>query len=87
MWVRVGRLVNGHYEKGDFGMAGAVPSPTSVWRGSDHDRQRADHVRDMLKPHLPNGDWNPAFIEQYPGEAEASWGWKPPESEDLRSKL
>jgi hypothetical protein len=64
-----------------------VPSKTSVWRSSDHDRQRADHKKDLIKPHLPNGDFNPEFIENYREEAIELWGWEPPENEDLRSKL
>lgn len=74
------------YHKGDVPMQDALPHPTSVWKNSDHDRQRADHKRDMLKPHLPNGDWNPLFLEQYPEEAKASWGWEPPVDEDLIRK-
>lgn len=82
----MGYVLNGKYHKGDVPMDAAVPRPTSVWRNSDHDRQRADHKRDLLKPHLPNGDWNPLFLEQFPEEAKASWGWEPPINEDIRSK-
>lgn len=80
-------ILNGHYHKDNPPMDASVPRPTSVWKHSDHDRQRADHKRDMLRPHNPDGTWSDEFLQQYPGEAEASWGWKPPEQEDLRSTL
>jgi hypothetical protein len=78
---------SGKYHKGPLPMDMVVPTKTSVWKGSDHDRQRADHKKDLIPPRLKNGDWNPEFLEAYPEEAKDLWGWEPPETEDLRSTL
>jgi hypothetical protein len=56
-------------------MASIVPQKTSVWKQSDHDRQRADHKADLVRPYLPSGEPNPEFIELYPKESHETYGF------------
>lgn len=60
---------SGKYHKQDAKLNDIVPSKTSVWKSSDHDRQRQDHKRDLIRPYLPNGDPNPEFIQEYREES------------------
>jgi hypothetical protein len=60
---------DGTYNAGTPKLSQMVPAPTSVWKASDHDRQRQDHKGELLRPYLPNGDANPEFVEQYPEES------------------
>lgn len=60
----------GKYHKGTLVVADSLPSPTSVWKQSDHDRQRADHKRDLVNPYNRDGTPNEAFIEAYPEESK-----------------
>ena len=60
---------SGQYHTGTAKIASMVPQKTSVWKQGDHDRQRADHKQDLIKPYLPNGEPNPEFIEQYREES------------------
>lgn len=60
---------DGKYYTGQPKMANIVPQKTSVWKQSDHDRQRQDHKRDLIRPYLPSGNPNPEFIENYPEES------------------
>jgi len=57
---------SGAYHSGTPKMVDITPQATSVWKQSDHDRQRQDHKADLVKPYLPSGDPNPEFIELYP---------------------
>lgn len=82
----MGRLINGRYEKGDFPMQDAVPSKTSVWKQGDHDRQRADHKRDLIKPYDSHGNLTSEFIEQYPAEAVQSYGFDPNANLELKKE-
>lgn len=60
---------DGTYYPGKPKMASMVPDRSTVWKHSDHDRQRQEHKAELLRPYLPNGDPNPEFIEQYPEES------------------
>lgn len=60
---------DGKFYSGQPKLASIVPQKTSVWKDGDHDRQRRDHAKDLIKPYLPNGEPNPAFIEAYPEES------------------
>lgn len=82
----MGKLINGKYYKGDFKIADAVPTKTSVWKNSDHDRQRADHQYELIKPWNDNGTLSDEFIQQYPDEAKASYGFDPDANLELRKK-
>lgn len=60
---------DGKFYSGQPKMASMVPQKTSVWKQSDHDRQRADHKSELVQPYLANGDPNPEFIELYREES------------------
>lgn len=60
---------DGKFYEGTPKMALVVPERTSVWKQSDHDRQRADHKSELVRPYLPTGEPNPEFIELYPEES------------------
>lgn len=68
---------DGKYYSGQPKMAQLVPDRTSVWKQSDHDRQRADHKKDLIRPYLPDGTPNPDFIEAYPEESKTTYGFIP----------
>ena len=82
----MGRIVNGKYESGIFQMADAVPTKTSVWKNSDHDRQRADHQWELISPFDKNGKLSDEFINAYPEEAKASYGFDPDANLELKKK-
>lgn len=67
----------GKYHKDSLTMQTVVPQATSVWKNSDHDRQRADHKKDLIQPFLRNGEVNPAFTEAYPDECKEMYGLLP----------
>lgn len=69
------------YHKGDLRMQDAVPQPTSVWKNSDHDRQRADHKWEMVQPYLRNGEVNPEFLTAYPDESREIYKFLPTEED------
>lgn len=60
---------HGKYHAGTPEMQQMVPVKTSVWKQSDHDRQRQDHKAELVRPFLPSGEPNPEFIELYPEES------------------
>jgi hypothetical protein len=60
---------DGKFYAGQPKMANIVPQATSVWKQGDHDRQRADHKGDLVRPYLPSGEPNPEFISLYPEES------------------
>lgn len=68
---------DGNYQRGHIPLADATPQKTTVWKQSDHDRQRTDHREDLIKPYLPNGEPNPEFINQYPEESKTIYGFIP----------
>lgn len=72
---------DGVYHKGDVKMNDIVPQATSVWKQSDHDRQRADHKADLVRPYLPTGEPNPEFIELYPDESKTVYKFIPTDEE------
>lgn len=72
---------DGKFYEGQPKMVELVQERTSVWKHSDHDRQRADHKADLLRPYLPNGDPNPEFIEQYPEESKTTYKFIPTDEE------
>lgn len=61
--------ISGKYHKGTMKFAAAVPTKTSVWKQGDHDRQRADHKRDLIQPYNRDGTPNQEFIDAYPDES------------------
>lgn len=72
---------DGKYYEGQPKMALIVPQKTSVWKQSDHDRQRADHKADLVRPYLSNGEPNPEFIELYPEESKHTYHFIPTDEE------
>jgi hypothetical protein len=72
---------DGKYYSGTPKMAQIVPQPTSVWKQSDHDRQRQDHKGELLRPYLPDGTPNPEFIELYPEESKHTYKFIPTDEE------
>lgn len=64
---------DGQYYSGQPKMASMVPDRTTVWKQSDHDRQRADHKSELIRPFNPDGTPNQEFIEQYPDLAENTY--------------
>lgn len=78
----MGYVLNGKYHEGtppDF--AAMVPQKTSVWKQSDHDRQRRDNKRDLVQPYLRNGQPNPEFIEAFPQESQETYKFIPTDEE------
>jgi hypothetical protein len=61
---------SGNYHKEDAPMQEFMPTKTSVWKQADHDRQRQDHKRDLLRPYNADGTPNDAFVEAYPEESQ-----------------
>jgi hypothetical protein len=72
---------NGKFYPGTPKMASLVQERTSVWKQGDHDRQRMDHKRDLVRPYLPSGEPNPAFIEAYPEESKTIYKFIPTDEE------
>ena len=64
---------DGKFYEGTPKMAQMVPNRTSVWKQSDHDRQRREHKAELVRPYLPNGEANPEFIELYPDLAQNTY--------------
>jgi hypothetical protein len=72
---------DGKFYTGQPKMASIVPQKTSVWKQSDHDRQRQDHKADLVRPYLPSGEPNPEFISLYPDESKAIYNFIPTDEE------
>lgn len=68
---------DGQYYSGQPKMASMVPDRTSVWKHSDHDRQRQDHQMDLIRPYNPDGTPNEKFIEAYPEESKYTYKFIP----------
>lgn len=68
---------HGNYHADDAKLPEVTPTKTSVWKHADHDRQRRDHAKELIRPWLPDGTLNPEFIAQYPEEAKESYGFNP----------
>jgi hypothetical protein len=64
---------DGKFYSGQPKMASIVPDRATVWKQSDHDRQRQDHKADLVRPFLPTGEPNPEFIELYPDLAQNTY--------------
>jgi hypothetical protein len=64
---------DGKYHKGNVPINDFIPTKTSVWKQSDHDRQRMDHKKDLVRPYLPDGEPNPEFISLYPEESKHTY--------------
>jgi hypothetical protein len=62
--------LEGVYHKEKPELAAHTPQETSVWKHSDHDRQRQDHKGDLVRPYNSDGTPNEEFINLYPEEAE-----------------
>lgn len=66
---------DGKYYSGQAKMAEIVPQKTSVWKQSDHDRQRADHRADLIRPYNPDGTPNEEFVSLYPTESQETYNF------------
>jgi hypothetical protein len=64
---------DGKFYSGQPKMASIVPEKTSVWKQSDHDRQRQDHKGELLRPYNPDGTPNEEFISVYPEESKHTY--------------
>jgi hypothetical protein len=71
----------GKYHKDSPTMQTVMPQSTSVWKNSDHDRQRADHAWELVQPYLRNGEVNPEFLTAYPDESREMYGLLPTEEQ------
>lgn len=67
----------GVYHKEVVAMQRHIPARSTIWKQGDHDRQRADHKRDLIRPYNPDGTPNEAFIEQYPEESKYTYKFIP----------
>lgn len=61
-----------------------VPQRTSVYKASDHDRQRADHKADLINPYNRDGTPSEEFIDLYPTESEETFHFIKSEEEIAR---
>lgn len=77
---------HGEYHQDAPVMADILTEKTSVWKQSDHDRQRADHQWELIKPYLPNGEPNPEFIQHYPDESQTTYGFVPTDDDILKNQ-
>lgn len=77
---------DGKFYTGQPKMASIVPQKTSVWKAGDHDRQRADHKRDLIRPYNPDGSPNEAFIEAYPEESKHTYKFIPTDEKIAKSQ-
>jgi hypothetical protein len=66
---------DGKFYSGQPQMADIVPQNTSVWKESDHDRQRADHKADLVRPFNPDGTPSEEFISLYPQESKTTYNF------------
>lgn len=76
----------GEYHTGDPPMATLVQDRTTVWKQSDHDRQRQEYKADLVRPFLPSGEPNPEFIELYPDESKYTYHFIPTDEEIAREQ-
>ena len=60
---------DGKFYSGQPKLPTMVFERSPIWKQADHDRQRLDHKRDLIKPYLPGGESNPDFVEEYPEES------------------
>jgi hypothetical protein len=77
---------DGNFYTGQPKMASIVPQKTSVWKHADHDRQRADHKADLVRPYLPTGEPNPEFISLYPEESKHTYHFIPTDEQLSKEK-
>jgi len=61
---------DGKYYSGQPKLVELLPTGNSVWKQSDHDRQRREHKAELVEPYLRSGEPNPEFIELYPDLAQ-----------------
>lgn len=60
---------DGKFYEGKPKMGPMVYERSPIWKQADHDRQRQEHKRDLIRPYLPNGEANPEFVEEYRDES------------------
>lgn len=72
---------SGKYHKENLPLADSLPSPTSVFKQADHDRQRADHKQDLIRPYNLDGTPNEEFISAYPLESQEVYKFIPTDQE------
>jgi hypothetical protein len=75
---------DGKFYSGSPKLADIVPQATSIWKQSDHDRQRADHKADLVKPYNTDGSPSDEFISLYPEESKNTYKFIP--TDDQLSK-
>lgn len=68
---------DGKFYGGTPRVAPMVYQRSPIWKQADHDRQRADHKRDLIRPYQPNGEANPDFVEEYPDESKETYNFIP----------
>lgn len=77
---------DGKFYSGRPKMADITPQKTSVWKQSDHDRQRQDHRRDLIHPYNRDGTPNQDFIDQYPEESKHVYKFIPTDEEQAKEQ-
>lgn len=68
---------SGKYHKENIALSDTLPAPTSVWKQADHDRQRADHKQDLIRPYNLDGTPSQEFIAAYPLESQEVYKFIP----------
>lgn len=72
-----GYVLNGVYHRSKtVPMKKLAKRPQTMFKQSDHARQRFDHSAEILQPYDRNGEPNKQFIEAYP-EAAVGYGFLP----------
>jgi len=77
---------DGKFYSGQPKMATIVPQNTSVWKQSDHDRQRADHKGDLVRPYNPDGTPSEEFISLYPEESKYTYHFIPDDEQIAKNQ-
>lgn len=77
---------DGKYYSGQPRMAEMIPERNTIWKQSDHDRQRQDHKGELIRPYNNDGTANEDFIEQYPEESKDIYKFIPTDEEIERER-
>lgn len=72
----MGYILNGKYYKGKPTLSDMRYDQQTTYKLHEMNRQRKDYAREIVQPHLTNGDVNPKFIEAYPDESK-DYGFLP----------
>jgi hypothetical protein len=71
-----GHIINGVYTPQVAEPDTLRTTTTSMYKSSDHDRQRKDFAKEIIQPYTRDGKPNEEFITAYPVEAQ-QYGFVP----------